>query len=121
MWNLLIGPLVNAVSGFFKDKAKIKQATVEGKVKLLQSASDNVADWEKLHVKGSMTSWKDEYVLILYSIPVMMVFVPFLVPYAIAGFAALATLPSWYTYTLVTISLASFGIRMKDALLSWKK
>lgn len=117
MWNLIAGPIVSAVSGFFADRAKIKQAKVEGQVRLLQSASDNVADWEALHAKGSQTSWKDEYVLILWSVPVVMAFLGF-EEQVFQGFEALAAMPEWYSYTLVTIALASFGIRMKNFLSS---
>ena len=118
MLNLLLGPLINGVSGFFKDKAKIKQAKVEGQVKLLQSASDDIASWEQLHAKGSMSSWKDEWVLLMLSVPFVLGFVKageFDGPGIVAeGFAAFAAAPDWYTYTFVTICLASFGIRMTD-------
>jgi hypothetical protein len=120
MWNLIIGPVVNAVSGFFSDRAKIKQAKVEGKVKLLQSASDSISDWEQLHAKGSQTSWKDEWVLIMFSIIFIMGFIvvgtfngPAIVT---AGFAAFATAPQWFSYTFVSICLASFGIRVTGAV-----
>ena len=120
MWNLLIGPVVSAVSGFFKDRAEIKKATVEGKIKLLQSASQNVADWEQLHAKGSQTSWKDEWVLIMFSVIFMLGFVniPALNgPEPIAdGFAAFKEAPEWFSYTFVSICLASFGIRLTGAV-----
>ena len=110
MWNLVLGPIVSAVSGWFSDKAKIKQAQVDGKVKLLQSAANNVADWERMHVQGSMSSWKDEWIMFLYSIPIIMCFIG-LSEEAKAGFAVLSELPDWYTGVFVAISLASFGIR----------
>lgn len=113
MFAALIPALINGVTGFFSDRAKIKQAKVDGQVRLLQSASDNVADWEQLHAKGSQSSWKDEYVLLMWSVPVAMAFLGF-EDQVMAGFASLAKMPEWYSYTLVTISLASFGIRMKN-------
>jgi hypothetical protein len=119
MWNLILGPIISGVTGFFKDKAKLKQAQVEGQIAVTKQASANVAEWEMLHAKGSQTSWKDEYVLILFSIPTVMAFIPFLEQYAISGFAILHTLPEWYRYTFVTIALASYGIKMKDIF--WKR
>jgi len=120
MLQMLIGPIIGAVSGYFSDKAKIKQAKVEGEVRLIQSASDNVSDWEQLHAKGSQSSWKDEWVLVLFSIPFILGFVdlswmdgPGIVE---AGFVAFDAAPDWYSYTFVTISLASFGIRMNDKI-----
>jgi len=119
MLQFLIGPAIEAVSGFFKDKAKLKQAKLEGELSIIKQASANVAEWEMLHAQGSQTSWKDEYVLILFSIPTVMAFIPFLEEYAISGFAILHTLPEWYRYTFVTIALASYGIKMKDIF--WKR
>ena len=114
MWNLLIGPLVGAVSGYFKDKAEIKKAKVVGEVKLIQSASDNIADWEQLHAKGSQTSWKDEFWTLIFAVPLVLGFCgPWGVEVVSDGFAALQMMPQWYQYTLVTMVLASFGIRMK--------
>ena len=52
----------------------------------------------------------------MLAIPVIMCFVPGGVELAKAGFANLETLPQWYQYTLVTIILASFGIRNKEAI-----
>ena len=120
MWNLIAGPIISGITGFFKDKAKIKQAKVEGEVKLIQSASDNVADWEQLHAKGSQSSWKDEWVLVMFSIPFILGFVHiggFNGPEVVsAGFDAFAKMPEWYSYTLVTISLAAYGIRITDKI-----
>jgi hypothetical protein len=111
--------LVSGVTSFFSDKAAITRAKVEGEIKTIQQAAGNAAEWEMLHARGSQTSWKDEYVLILFSIPTVMSFIPFLEQYAISGFAILHTLPEWYRYTFVTIALASYGIKMKDIF--WKR
>ena len=120
MWNLLIGPVVDAVSGFFKDKAKIKQTKVEGEISIIRQASSNISDWEQLHAKGSQTSWKDEWVLIMFSVIFVMGFVVtsgFNGPAVVAaGFAAFKTAPEWFSYTFVSICLASFGIRLTSAV-----
>ena len=115
---MIWGAVISAVSGFFKDKATLKQAKLDGEVKLLQSASDNVADWEQLHAKGSMSSWKDEWVLMMYSIPFILAFIPGWGQYAKAGFEIASELPEWYTTVFVTISLASFGIRATGSIKS---
>ena len=120
MWDSLLGTVVNAVSGFFSDKAKLKQAKIEGEINLMKTASQNVADWEQLHAKGSQSSWKDEWVLIMFSVIFLLGFVqvagvdgPAIIR---DGFAAFETVPEWYSYTFVSICLASFGIRLTSAV-----
>jgi len=118
MMGLILQELIGGAVGFFRDRAAIKKAKVEGEIRVIQSASDHAADWEKLHVKGSQDSWKDEYWTIVWSIPVIMGFVPGLNQYAVEGFENLALMPEWYQYTLMTMVLASFGIRIGTTLKS---
>ena len=125
MWNLIAGPIISGISGFFKDRAAIKKATVEGEIHAIQTASQNLADWEQLHAKGSQTSWKDEFWTIIFAIPLVFAFIQvswFDGPaIARAGFAAFAEMPDWYQYTLVTMVLASFGIRVTDKIKGLRK
>jgi hypothetical protein len=111
-----IGPLITAVSGFFQNKAKLAQARVDGQVAVMTQAAKSTADWVSLMARGTIKSWKDEYVLILLSAPYILAFIPGGAQYAHAGFLELDLMPDWYTYTLVTIFLASYGIKMTDAL-----
>jgi len=115
MWNLLLGPIVSGVKDYFKNRGEIKKAKVLGEIAVIQSASQNISDWEKIHAKGSQSSWKDEYWTIIWSVPVIMCFIGFS-DKAQEGFDALAAMPDWYQYTLVTMVLASFGIRMNNLI-----
>lgn len=104
--------IINGVVGWFKDKSAIKKAKVEGQIKVIQQAAGNTAEWEQLHAKGSQTSWKDEFWTLVFAIPLIMGFIPGGEKYTKAGFTALSGMPEWYQYTLVTMVLASFGIKM---------
>ena len=97
-------------------KSKLKQTEVEAKTRIVEKSADHISNWEVIHAQGSQTSWKDEFWTVLLAIPLIMCFIPGRLAFATAGFAALATLPTWYTYTLVTVILAAFGIRNKDAI-----
>ena len=109
----MLGSLVvSGIIDWIKDRSAIKKAKVEGQIKVIQSASNNTADWEQLHAKGSQTSWKDEFWTVVFAVPVIMGFIPGGEKYVSAGFEALRTMPEWYQYTLVTMVLASFGIRV---------
>ena len=116
----IFSTLAEGVVNHFKHKNEIKQAETEGRIAVITKAADNVADWEKLQAQGSQNSWKDEYWTIVLSIPAIMSFVPGLVDYVAAGFAALQLMPDWYQWILLGAIGASFGIRVKDSLIGKK-
>ena len=62
--------------------------------------------------QGSQNSWKDEWLVGLFSIPLILSFCGEWGRTIVAeGFAALETMPNWYQYTLGVIVAASFGVR----------
>ena len=76
------------------------------------SKETSVADWERIMAQGSQSSWKDEWLTILFSIPLVLVFFGDTGRNIVAdGFTALETMPEWYQYTLGVIVAASFGVR----------
>ena len=110
----LLGVAGDAVSGFVetkKAKAKQKLVKIEAETSLLEKQIKGEIDWDVEAVKGSKESWKDEYLTILFSIPLLLCFLPFTVEYVERGFEALALTPDWYKYTLGVIVSASFGIK----------
>ena len=118
MLNLLVKPLLgiagDVVSGVIeakKAKAKQKLVKIEAETELLEKQIKGEIDWDVEAIKGSRDSWKDEYLTILFSIPLLLCFLPFTVEYVERGFAALAMTPDWYKYTLGVIVSASFGIK----------
>lgn len=119
MLQALIGPLTELAGGWLKGKAdkqaaesKLKLTEAETKSKILLSKETSVADWERIMAQGSQTSWKDEWLTILFSIPLVLVFLGDTGRDIVAnGFSALETMPDWYQYTLGVIVAASFGVR----------
>ena len=61
---------------------------------------------------ASANSWKDEWLTILFSIPLILAFCGDWGRQIVAdGFLALEVMPSYYQYTLGVIVSASFGVR----------
>ena len=60
---------------------------------------------------ASKNSWKDEYLTIVLSIPIIMAFIPGLDTIVHNGFAQLEAMPEWYQLSLGAVIAASFGIR----------
>ena len=66
--------------------------------------------WELEQIKNS--GWKDEWVLVLLSIPLVLSFIPGTVGYVEAGFAALSKTPDWYQWLILAVFAAIYGIRI---------
>ncbi len=125
LWESIVGSLVGKVAPkvaeYYIKKTELK-ATVEleklkGKIAweqaLTRRASESEGrdhEWEIESIRNS--GWKDEWVLIMLSIPMVMSFIPGLVVYVNMGFAALAMTPEWYRWMILMIFGAIYGIRV---------
>mgnify|MGYP003678881916 FL=1 len=119
MLQALIGPVSGLIGSWMdskteeqRGKSAVAKAKAEAEAKVMVSAATSTADWEKLMAKGSQSSWKDEWLTILFSIPLILAFTGEWGRIIVAeGFAALEVMPDWYQYTLGVIVAASFGVR----------
>ena len=122
----IIGNLFGLGRDYLEGKRKVKQAKVEAEIALETLKVKGVEEratagklheinWEVLQVQGSMKSLKDEWVLLMISIPFLSAALGY-PEVALRTFEAFEAAPDWYRYTFVTIALASFGIRAKDQI-----
>ena len=100
---------------------KLAFTFLKGKIKKSEARAEHSASWDEIAQTNSSTSWKDEYLTLLISIPLIMCFIPGAVPYVREGFAVLDTMPTWYQYTFSVIVAASFGVRGAIGLMKSKK
>ena len=99
---------------------KIK-AQAEAEAEVMKTAAKSSADWEYVMARNSGSSWKDEYLVLLFSIPMILAFIPGGEVYVNRGFDVLASMPDWYQYTLSIIVAASFGVRSAIGFLNRTK
>ena len=119
MLQSLIGPIAELAGGWLNAKtqaqqanAKLKLTEAEAKAKILVSKETSIQDWERIMAQGSRSSWKDEWLTILFSIPLILAFCGEWGRGVVAeGFNALEQMPSYYQYTLGVIVSASFAVR----------
>jgi len=118
MLNLLIGPIAELagtwMSGKVEEKkaqAKTRVAKAEAEAIVMQKKATGEIDWDLEMAKGSSSSWKDEWLTILFSIPLILAFIPGMEEVVANGFAQLQAMPQWYQYSLGVIVAASFGVR----------
>ena len=129
MIQAFIGPISSLVGTWLNGKVetkaaevKVKVARAEAEAQIMVSRATSEADWEKIMAQGSQDSWKDEWLTILFSIPLILVFTGDWGRGVVAdGFVALQSMPEWYQYTLGVIVAASFGVRSATKFFGGKK
>jgi hypothetical protein len=114
----IIGVIVSAVSSIGKSWLENRKVKAEGKIAISKAKIDfKVSQFEAraamdvAAMTGMQFSWKDEYLLVLFSVPLILSFIPGMVNYVKDGFAVLATLPEWYQWSITGMVAATFGLR----------
>lgn len=110
MWGALtavFSPLGEVVSTWLKGKQQVQEAKIQREVLALT----NEANWDNVQAEASKGSWKDEWLTLLISIPLIMAFIPGMEVYVQEGFKVLESCPDWYIYLVGVVFAASFGIK----------
>ena len=122
----LISPITEVVKGHQARKAvklegdiAIAKAQTTARVKHLLEGQQADIKWENLSIVNS--GWKDEYILLLLSIPLVMCFIPGGSAYVHRGFVALQQTPEWYRWAFMVAVGSSFGYRKIADFMSLKK
>jgi len=125
MWETIVGKLLGTFSEtaaeVYMQKRKLKHerqmaklrgkiAYEEAKVRRAEASEGRDHEWELESIRNS--GWKDEMVIIVLSIPMVLVFIPGVEQYIQLGFQHLETTPDWYKWLIVMIYAATFGIRV---------
>ena len=119
MLNLLIGPIAEIAGTWMSGKveqtkanAQTKVAKAQAEAVVMQKKATGEIDWDLEMAKGSSNSWKDEWLTILFSVPLILAFCGDWGRQIVEdGFVALQAMPEYYRYTLGIIVSASFGTR----------
>ena len=93
-------------------QSRVKVAKAEAEAEVMKVAATHEAGWEKIMAQGTVHSLKDEWLVLLFSIPLILAFCGEWGRDIVAdGFAALETMPEWYQYSLGVIVASSFAVR----------
>lgn len=125
MWQAVVGKLLGSVAPevakYYQQRQALKHERelekLKGKIEWEKAQTKRASEsegrdheWETLSIQNS--GWKDEFVLIVLSIPLVLVFIPPATPYIMDGFNTLAQTPEWYRWLILMIYTAVFGIRI---------
>lgn len=118
--------VVEPVANYYTRRQELKHARFEAQLKAEQAAGDRRAQlikeglaadasWEMEFARQAGNSWKDEYTLLVISIPAVLAFIrldwldgPSIVA---DGFTSLNQTPVWYQILLGSMFGATVGIR----------
>jgi len=119
----MIGALLNLVTGgvdaykqhginkanTLKRQDEMTQERHNAKVKRLQSGDEKAATLDELSIKER--GYKDEFIMLVVFIPLILSFLPDYAQYVRAGFDALQNVPDYYWYVVAAVVIDTLGMR----------
>ena len=90
-----------------KNKRETKAAIQTKRLENIREGRISEAEWNLKAIENS--GWKDEWMTLILSVPLVLAFIPDAVPHLRAGFAALMEMPVWYQGAVAVMIAASFG------------
>ena len=114
-------PIISAVAQvattWVSDKAEAarinseaKLATTKAKAAVMEKVATGELEWNQAMAEASNKSWKDEWLTILVSIPLILAFTGH-EDVVMKGFTALEAMPDFYKTAVGVVFAASFGIQ----------
>jgi|TARA_B100000287_G_scaffold258319_1_gene242890 hypothetical protein len=89
---------------------KVAANKAEAQIRLKEATGD--IDWDLAAIRATQSSWKDEWVTVLFSIPLVLSFCGEWGRVIVAnGFEALSGMPQWYQVSLGAVVAASLGTK----------
>ena len=115
-------PIIGAISELAQSWFSHKKAKTEAKREVELKTISAGGDADVASANDMKTSWKDEYLTVVFSIPLIVVFHasvygdPSDVEQVKAAFSAMQELPEWYLWAVVGIVSGTFGLRLVNKL-----
>lgn len=88
-------------------KEEFEDAKHQRRVQVVQTGNVNEATWNQKSIENS--GWKDDWLTILFSVPMVLAFFPSAVDAVMAGFKALSLMPEWYKGAVSLMIASAFG------------
>ncbi|CAH7102452.1 conserved hypothetical protein [Vibrio chagasii] len=119
----MIGAIANLITGgidaykqhginkanALKRQDEIEQERHRAQVKRLQSGDEKAADLDRVSLKDR--GLKDEFILLVVFVPLILPFIPDYAEYVQEGFKALEFVPEYYWYIVGAVVIDTFGFR----------
>jgi hypothetical protein len=134
-WLAYLGPIGEVIkwgsgelSKWSERRDTLKTVTLEAKVASIKAQAEIAAykakadlEWDLKWADGASSSWKDEFMLVLWAIPMIGLFIPGIRPFIMEGFEYLKGFhqdaPEWYMAGWAIIFAATFGFKQAASLM----
>jgi hypothetical protein len=118
----IISSVVGGVSDYFKGKQELKKVKLEADKKVMIARAEAEVtrmlrqaeqdyDLDRQAMMNMNNSWKDEFILLIFSLPIIFSFFPQTKSHVDEGFNALEGIPDWFMYLFVGIVVSIYGLR----------
>lgn len=115
--------LVKPITDLLTRRAELKAAKHQAELAAVVASGERAAraiseglaadaGWELESLKAHAGGWKDEAVLIVLSVPLILCFFPGTAPAVLEGFGVLDKTPDYFKLLVVVIYGAIYGVRM---------
>ena len=127
MIQMLLGPIAEVAKTWVGGKVEASRAKSEAnleitkaKAAIARKVAAGELDWNQTMAEASNKSWKDEWLTILVSIPLILAFTGH-EDIVMRGFEALEKMPDFYKTAVGVVFAASFGIQSIKNMMNNKK
>jgi hypothetical protein len=117
MIGMILTPIVELAKVWMGGKVAVRQAkaeaaleTTRAKALVMKRVADGELEWNQTMAEASNNSWKDEWLTILVSIPLVLAFTGN-EDVVTRGFTALESMPDFYKTAVAVVFAASFGVQ----------
>ena len=90
-----------------ESKLTLEKARLDAELKRVSS----MEDYDTVAVQGMAQSWKDEFLVLVFTLILLGNFLPGVQDYVLIGWGYLEKAPEWFTYSYMGMVAASFGTR----------
>ena len=92
-------------------EAQARMAQANTKLEMAKTGQQIDFEQDMEAIKQMRNSYKDEFLLILFSLPIILSFIPSMQPYVLKGWEMLALAPDWFLWLYGAMIISVWGLR----------
>lgn len=116
----IVGPILDLIKGAQESRQRKTEIEAAAHDRVIeQIAKTEEMDQALALAQVQSAGWRDDWFTYLLSIPLVLAFVPKMVPYIQQGFLALDGMPLFYKAFLGSAVASAFGLRTVDKAWTW--